>query len=189
MRQAQTLTSTEFKRVIAVTKQGRHPQRNCLMLSLSYFAGLRACEIASLRIADVYDQDGKAKQFINLSAEQTKGSHNRQIVINKQLMKMLSEFGRSLDLTRGGRPLLLSQKVNAFSANTICQTMCKLYDDAGFYAATSHSGRRSFITQLHSRGVGLKVIMQLANHKHLSTTQRYIDVSDDQLLAACELAV
>ena len=53
---------------------------------------------------------------------------------------------------------------------------------------SSHSGRRSFITKLTHNGVSVKVIMTLAGHKHLSTTQRYIDVNDEMLRQAVELA-
>jgi integrase/recombinase XerD len=53
---------------------------------------------------------------------------------------------------------------------------------------SSHSSRRSFITKLAHSGVSAKVIMTLAGHKHLSTTQRYIDVNDEMLRQAVELA-
>ncbi len=45
----------------------------------------------------------------------------------------------------------------------------------------SHSGRRSFISKLAHNGVSPKVIMTLAGHRHLTTTQRYIDVNDEML--------
>ena len=59
---------------------------------------------------------------------------------------------------------------------------------ATFTGATSHSGRRSFITKLASKGISARVLQELAGHKHLGTTQRYIDVNDDMLRKAVELA-
>ncbi|MEF2554457.1 tyrosine-type recombinase/integrase [Aurantimonas sp. A2-1-M11] len=53
--------------------------------------------------------------------------------------------------------------------------------------STSHSGRRWFITRLAHSGVSAKVIMTLAGHKNLGTTQRYIDVNDEMMRAAVEL--
>ncbi|OAN53059.1 integrase [Paramagnetospirillum marisnigri] len=53
--------------------------------------------------------------------------------------------------------------------------------------ASSHSGRRWFITQLAHSGVSAKVIMTLAGHRHLSTTQRYIEVNDQMMKAAVEV--
>lgn len=61
------------------------------------------------------------------------------------------------------------------------------YRKAGIKGATSHSGRRVFITKLAHSGISSKVIMELAGHKHLSTTQRYIFVDDDMKRAAVEV--
>ena len=81
----------------------------------------------------------------------------------------------------------MTQKRTAFSANTLCQLFGDLYRRAGIDGATSHSGRRSFITKMAHSGVSAKVIMTLAGHKHLSTTQRYIDVNDEMLRQAVEV--
>jgi site-specific recombinase XerD len=51
----------------------------------------------------------------------------------------------------------------------------------------SHSGRRSFITTLASKGIGVRVLASLAGHKSIATTQAYIDVNDDMKRAAVEL--
>ena len=75
-----------------------------------------------------------------------------------------------------------------FSANTMCQLLLRIYDEAGIADATSHSGRRTFITNLAAKGVGVLVLAALAKHSSLATSQRYIDVNDDQLRAAVELA-
>lgn len=53
---------------------------------------------------------------------------------------------------------------------------------------SSRTGRRSFITKLAHSGVSAKVIMTLAGHKFLSTTQRYIDLNDQMLRQAVEIA-
>ena len=47
--------------------------------------------------------------------------------------------------------------------------------------ASSHSGRRSFITNLSEKGISTRVIQELARHSSMMTTQRYIDVSNDKL--------
>ncbi len=60
------------------------------------------------------------------------------------------------------------------------------YRKAGIKGATSHSGRRGFITKLAHSGISSKVIMELAGHKHLSTTQRYIYVNDEMKRVAVE---
>ncbi|MDP4300215.1 tyrosine-type recombinase/integrase, partial [Leptothrix discophora] len=54
--------------------------------------------------------------------------------------------------------------------------------------ATSHSGRRTFITNLAAQGVSVRVLAALAGHRSIQTTQRYIDVNDNMLRRAVELA-
>ena len=76
----------------------------------------------------------------------------------------------------------------AFSANTMCQLLLRIYDAAGIADATSHSGRRTFITNLAAKGIGVRVLAELAAHSSIATTQRYIDVNDEQLRSAVKLA-
>ncbi|TVP53229.1 MAG: site-specific integrase, partial [Halomonas sp.] len=52
---------------------------------------------------------------------------------------------------------------------------------------SSHSGRRTYITRLANKGVGVRLLAALAGHAHISTTQRYIDVNAEQLASAVEL--
>jgi len=61
-----------------------------------------------------------------------------------------------------------------------------LYSNVGINAS-SHSGRRKFITDLSEKGVSVRVIQELARHRDLATTQRYIDVSVDKLRNAVNL--
>jgi len=58
----------------------------------------------------------------------------------------------------------------------------------GLNRAGSHSGRRTFITNLAAKGVSVRIFAELASHSSISTTQRYIDVNDNQMRAAVELA-
>ena len=63
----------------------------------------------------------------------------------------------------------------------------RIYKMAGIDDASSHSGRRQFVTQLADRGINARLVQVLAGHKHLSTTQRYIDVNENALRNAVEL--
>ncbi len=185
MKQAKVLSGAEMKRLLAVIEAGKHATRNRAALMLSHLAGLRVGEIASLKAQDVFDQDGQVRDQIALKAAYTKGNEARVVFVSQKLRRELEKFRRNI-----GEPtasLLMTQKRTAFSANTLCQLFGQLYSRAGIDGATSHSGRRSFITKLAHSGISAKVIMTLAGHKHLSTTQRYIDVNDEMLKAAVEV--
>ena len=63
----------------------------------------------------------------------------------------------------------------------------RIYQLAGIDGVSNHSGRRQFVTNLADKGINARVVQALARHKHLSTTQRYIDINDNKLRAAVEL--
>ncbi len=188
MKQARVLTDTEFKRLLAVVAQMKHAGRNRLTLMLSHLAGLRVGEIAALAVRDVIDGEGKVREQLRLGADITKGGHARVIFLNEKLRREIDRHRTEWETDRPvDAPLLMTQKRTAFSANTLCQLMGHLYRSAGLDGATSHSGRRWFITRLAHSGVSPKVIMTLAGHRNLTTTQRYIDVRDEMMKAAVDL--
>ena len=63
----------------------------------------------------------------------------------------------------------------------------EIYKACRFKDASSHSGRRTYITRLANKGVGVRLLAELAGHNHISTTQLNIDVNSDQLANAVEL--
>ena len=63
----------------------------------------------------------------------------------------------------------------------------RIYKMASIDGVSSHSGSRQFVTQLADRGINARLVQVLARHKHLSTTQRYIDVNENALRNAVEL--
>ncbi|MCJ2015152.1 tyrosine-type recombinase/integrase [Methylobacterium sp. J-076] len=188
MKQACVPTEAEFKRLVAVVGQGRHGARNRAVLMISYLAGLRVGEIASLQWIDLLDGEGRVREQLRLSAAATKGGHARVVFMNARLRREIEQFRASLSVAPDLRlPVLVTQKRTAFSANTLCQLMRGWYDQAGLDGGSSHSGRRWFITRLAHAGISPKAIMMLAGHRHLSTTQRYIDVNDEMMRAAVEI--
>jgi len=62
-----------------------------------------------------------------------------------------------------------------------------MYKNAGIKGASSHSGRKTFLTSLASQGISVFVLASLAGHKSIATTQRYITVHDDMKRKAVEL--
>ena len=64
-----------------------------------------------------------------------------------------------------------------------------MYDKAGIVGASSHSGRRTFITRLINHGVNIKVISSLAGHANIATTTIYMEDNPDSLKQIADLAV
>ena len=73
MKQAKVLSDKELNRLFKACELTNYPCRNRLIVAFSFFAGLRAIEIANLKISDVFGTDDTVNDTIVLSAEQTKG--------------------------------------------------------------------------------------------------------------------
>ena len=187
MRQAQTLTDTDIKRVLSFCQARKHSKRDSTIIQFSILAGLRAKELAALRVGDVYNSDGKARDQFVLSSDQTKGGRVRRVYVNAKLQRVLKQYWPYLRNHTATAPLFPTQLGTPFSANTMCQLFLDIYKSCGLRDASSYSGRRTFITRLAARGVGVRVLAALAGHQHISTTQRYIDVNDAQCAGAVEL--
>ncbi len=196
MAQAKTLTDKELKRVLATVSTQRHSVRNTTMLLLTHLAGMRVGEVAALKIKDVLAGDGTIRNEVLLQADQTKGHDSRVVVLNEKLREQIAHYIKHIKKTnnlgsvadnQNESPLFYTQKSIGFTAASLTQYFFHLYRDAGFVNASSHSGRRTFITRLASKGVGVRVLMSLAGHKNISTTQHYIDVNDEMKRAAVEL--
>ena len=187
MRQAQTLNEAQFRRILHYCPSRRHPVRDTTIFMVSFYAGLRAKEIASLKLGDVFDETGAVREQFILGVDQSKGRQRRTVYLNQRLRKALAKYAKSKCLRELDRPLFESQKGGHFSANTMCQLFLDIYKACGFKDASSHSGRRTYITRLANKGVGVRLLAELAGHSHISTTQRYIDVNSDQLSQAVEL--
>ena len=51
---------------------------------------------------------------------------------------------------------------------------------------SSHGYRRTALTKMHKNNVPLKVIMKISGHTSLGALQRYIDVDDEEVVAAVQ---
>ena len=187
MRQAQTLNEAQLRRVIKYTRSRRHQVRDETIILTSFYAGLRAKEIAALTVGNVFDEEDNVRSQFILSAAQSKGGKTRTVYINQRLRRALADYAAGLNLSDPKRALFESQKGGHFSANTMCQLFLDIYKAVGLKDASSHSGRRTYITRLANKGVGVRLLAELAGHSHISTTQRYIDVNSEQLSEAVEL--
>ncbi len=188
-KQAKTLTAEELRRVLDYVATRKHSTRNRALVLTSVYSGCRVGELSSLIYTDVVDDAGKVRDEIRLKAENTKTKEARVVFVNTKLKKELQQYANTYKPADTQLKFFYSQKRNSngYNANTLTQFFHYLYKRAGVFGASSHSGRRTFITKLASQGVGVRVLMSLAGHRNISTTQAYIDVNDDMKRKAVEL--
>lgn len=184
---ARVPTEAELRRIFSATRAGKHAFRNAAILAVSYRLGLRAKEIAALRVCDVLAEGGQLREECALSWAMTKGGKPRiAYLTNSGVRQTLREY---LDERREAEkklfnvdePLFFSQKGGAFSPNSMQQLMRRLHDRAGVVGGRSHSGRRWFATELISKGVDLKAVSVLMGHSSVAMTARYAEDNPQRL--------
>jgi integrase/recombinase XerD len=187
--QAKVLEAVELLRVEKCLAGTRTELRDRALLYLQYATGMRAGELAALDVGDVVHR-GVIRREFRLGTDDTKYCRARTIYLEspKAIAAVLAYLrGRNPELSFAGtEPLFVGPRRNdrdgsfRLSANTVVQTFARLYERAGIVGASSHSGRRWFMTELARCGVHPRIIQQRAGHSSLATTQRYIEVTPDQ---------
>ena len=176
LKQAKTQSKRQIKLTTALLQQTRYPTRNLAIFLLSIKAGLRVKEIASLTWDMVTDAEGNLALALNLRDEASKGSSGRVIPLNKDLSSALQK----LHDERSSSPYVIStERSERTSAAAIVNLFAQWYSATGLKGCSSHSGRRTFITNaartISTVGGSLRDVQMLAGHRALSTTQRYIE--------------
>ena len=188
MAQAKTLKPAELRQVLGyIATSTKHAARNRTMLLMTHWAGLRVGEVAALTIGDVVNADGTVKEEVRLSAEQTKGNRARTVYLGSKIRRELGQYLATINTANKLKPLFYTQKRAGFNANTLTQHFFHLYRAAGIQAS-SHSGRRSYLTGLADRGISIHILKSLAGHRSIATTAKYLYSSPTQLKAAADLA-
>ena len=90
----ETSKAVERKRLSALIETKRYATRNHTIVTLSFYAGLRACEIAALRVKDVFTENYDVRDSILLTSSQTKGNDAGTVLVSKRLAVQLVKFGR-----------------------------------------------------------------------------------------------
>jgi integrase len=179
-KQAKTLSEAQQRVVLTHLKTGRHIQRNTLMFLLSVDAGLRAKEIASLEWSMVTDAARHITEEIRLPDKASKGRSGGVVYMSKRLRLAVAAYaqGEALD----GR-VIKSQRGRGMSAQVITNWFFNLYHELGYEGCSSHSGRRTAITnwarRISSVGGSMRDVQALARHSSIAMTQLYIEVSED----------
>lgn len=175
-KQAKILTKQQENIFMSYLDSTRQPTRNKIIFMLSLH-GFRAKEIASLSWAMLLDASGELSDSIELTNSASKGKNGgRVIYISKKLADLLAVH--SQNGTAGS--VIRSERGNgSVSAQVIVNFFKTHYERCGFAGASSHSGRRTFITRAANKiisvGGSLRDVQAIVGHSDLRNTQRYIE--------------
>lgn len=194
-KQAKVLTRQQVDVMLGHIGNGRNGLRNQVIFLLSVRAGLRAKEIANLKWSMVLGSDGEVGDYIHLTDEAAKGKSGRIVPINKALKAALERlFDQDNDnpmFCTGEDFVIQTERATHTSAQAIVNLFQKWYRNLGFVGCSSHSGRRTFITnaarKISTVGGSLRDVQFLAGHSSLQTTQRYIEGDSEARKRVVEL--
>ena len=182
-KQAKVLTKKQIDQLLWYVSTLRQPLRNEVIVLLSVRAGLRAKEIAGLTWAMITDADGDITTSISLTDKASKGRSGRVIPLNMQLRLKLADLleherqHHSFDIATSY--VIRTERSDKTSSQAVVNMFAAWYADVGLLGCSSHSGRRTFITnaarKISSVGGSLRDVQALAGHSSLAVTQRYIE--------------
>ena len=205
-KQAKVLRAKDVDRVLSHVKTLTYPERNGVMVLLSTKAGLRAKEIAELTWSMVLDPNGNINDHIHLPSKATKGNSGRIIPLHEDLREALerlkvvhpylvlhrdtSHMGASHTGVTSMR-VIYSKHGSKMHACNVAHWFRKVYRALRLEGCSSHSGRRTFITNAARKvslvGGSLRDVQLLAGHKSLGMTQRYVEANTQAQRALVKL--
>jgi integrase/recombinase XerD len=136
----------------------------------------------------VMNSAGEISDTIHLTNEASKGNSGRIVAMNADVRAALialfdDTLARSSALSDEDHIsdtfVVRTERADRTSAQVIVNMFAGWYRDLGLVGCSSHSGRRTFITETAKKistvGGSLRDVQVMAGHKSLNTTQRYID--------------
>ena len=184
--QATTFTALEYLNIRKQYSSYKHK----LLLDIGWYTGERWGAIIQLLVADVYTSQGKAKDYITFRAATRKATPDgkrttRQVPVNSNLKDILNQYPvspNSLWLFPG------RNEANHIHFRTCEYIFKKAVANAGLgnKGISTHSTRRSLITYLNEKGIGIKTIQKITGHQDIRSLIRYIDISEDKIKGALE---
>lgn len=195
-KQAEILNADQFKRLLKVVSASKYAKRDTLLVLMSFGLGLRAVELAALKVHQVIDETGKVRDALQLV--RTKGDKKRTLYlsdnrIKKAIVNYIDERKSMAEKKRmifsDSQALFLSQKHGQFTNKTLARRFDIIYREAGFIGVTSHSGRRTFATNLIEQGIDIKAVATLMGHSNIQMTAQYVQNNPIRLSGICAKAL
>jgi integrase len=187
-KQSKTLNKSQIEMIRTYLRSKRNGLRNETIFLFSVKGGLRAKEISQLSWKEVCDSGGEVSDHIRLTDRSSKGKSGRIIPLNKDLRRNLIELldnqrktYRSFNIETSF--VVRTERSPFTTSQTVVNMFYGWYQRIGLLGCSSHSGRRTFITETSKKislvGGSLRDIQMMAGHKSLQTTQRYIEGDSD----------
>ena len=182
--QAKVLDTQELDLVIKYLKT----ENQKVLASTLRNTGARVGEVVQLKWRDI------GREQILFPATITKRKlKSREIFISDSFHKQLMDWSRYWTIYKGRKPLpedfvFYGRKEGTHqTTRSFMDALDKATERAKLSGVSSHSFRRTQLTQLHRKNVPLNVIKSLSGHQSLSTLSLYLQVDDREKREASKL--
>lgn len=176
-----TLSTEEIDQLIAaIDLSAPQGERNRAMLETLYGCGLRVSELISLKISDLFFDEG----FIKITG---KGDKQRFVPIGSATMKYIELYRNEVRVHQNIQPeamdtLFLNRRGKGLTRAMIFTLVKQLAEKAGIHKNISpHTFRHSFATHLLENGADLRAIQQMLGHESITTTEIYTHIDKGHL--------
>ncbi|MGE5656301.1 MAG: tyrosine-type recombinase/integrase [Actinomycetota bacterium] len=180
--QAKILTQAEIERLFS---EGFQSDRDRDLFGVCLYTACRIAEACSLMVKDVYTTSGTVRSTINFRKSNTKGKlQTRTIPVIEDLRSLLTSWRSHtgpIYLFPGRHRCHHWKHLHPDSADMILR---EAFERVGIEGASSHSFRRTALTQMSNAGIPLRVIQEISGHRNLEQLQRYLEVKPDQVRGA-----
>ena len=175
------LTVEEIQNIMDVTDLSTpEGHRNRAMVEVMYGCGLRVSELVTLRLSNLFFDDG----FIKVVG---KGNKERLIPIGTTAMKMVNLYvdgnRKMLKIKKGEEDyVFLNRRGAHLTREMVFMLVKKWVAAAGIDKTVSpHTFRHSFATHLIEGGADLRAVQQMLGHESITTTEIYTHLDQDYL--------
>ena len=176
----EVLTVEEIDKLIeSIDLSTPEGQRNRTMLEVLYSCGLRVSELCTLKLSDLYLEQG----FIKVEG---KGSKQRLVPISPRAIKELHYYfiDRNTIAIKPGYEdfVFISRRGKNISRIMVFHIIKELADRIGLTKNISpHTFRHSFATHLLEGGANLRAIQTMLGHESIGTTEIYTHIDRNML--------
>lgn len=169
-----TLSESEINSLIAAVDLS-HPQgeRNRTILETLYSCGLRVSEIITLKISDLFFEEG----FIRVLG---KGNKERFVPIHSRAQQLIDLYIKTdrnkIEPQKGFEDtIFLNRRGKGLTRQMIFIILKNLAEKIDLHKKISpHTFRHSFATHLLKNGADLRAIQQMLGHESITTTEVYV---------------
>ena len=194
-KQSKVLNKSQIEMVSTHLRLKRNGLRNQTIFLLSVKCGLRSKEISQLSWKEVCNSNGEVDTHINLTNRSSKGLSGRIIPLHKDvrnnLIELLDIHKRFYGFDINTSFVVRTERSPFTTSQTIVNMFQRWYQTLGLLGCSSHSGRRTFITETSKKislvGGSLRDIQMMVGHKSLHTTQKYIESDSESQRKVIEL--